>query len=198
VERPDRILFFDPVFVGVALGSDSKSLVNVVYFEGNPTVGTLKKTYTRSASIDEYGSRAYSLDYYALALEEDADKVVNALLDDVAYPEPAAAIRFFHGNASVEVGDIIEVRGEPVRRLERRVPGEWGNRFDGHLVGRVKTVRHRLSGKMVSTVVELTSPLRSVENPLGFILRSQPSASEVFQFRLDDPNVGLDLGYHLD
>jgi hypothetical protein len=50
----------------------------------------------------------------------------------------------------------------------------------------------------VETVAALTSPLRSVDEPVGFMVRSQPGASTLFQFRLDDETVGLDLGYHLD
>jgi hypothetical protein len=107
-------------------------------------------------------------------------------------------VTFLHGDSAVRVGDILELRGGDLRRLEREVSGEWDGRFTGKLVGRVKGVTHRFRGDRVETVAALTSPLRSVDEPVGFMVRSQPGASTLFQFRLDDETVGLDLGYHLD
>jgi hypothetical protein len=96
------------------------------------------------------------------------------------------------------VGDVIEVRGDPLRRLEREIAGEWADRYTGKLVARVREVRHRFSGRDVQTEARLTSPLRTVERPLTFIVRTQPGETTLFQFRLDDEDVGVDLGYHLD
>jgi len=198
VERPDRVVFYDPVSMGVELGSDSGKLVNTVYFEGNPLEGELRKSYFRGESIDEHGVRWRRLPYFALSTEEDADKLVECLLDDVAYPEPSGTVVFFHGNAGFEVGDAIELRGAPLRRIERELAEEWGGRFTGDLVGRVRQVIHRFTGRRVETRVSLTSPLRSVEDPIGFMVRGQPGKSTLYQFRLDAESVGLDLGYHLD
>ncbi len=65
-------------------------------------------------------------------------------------------------------------------------------------MARVRQVTHRFSGRHVRTVVSLGSPLRSVDNPLAFITRSQEAATSLFEFRLDEATVGLDMGFHLD
>ena len=197
-ERADHVVFFDPVQVGITLGSTSAGLANMLSFRGNPLAGSLSKTYARAASIGEFGCRARGFEYYAVALEEDADTIAAGLLDDVAYPDPCGSIVFFHGNAAIGLGDLVELRDVPLRRLERELDGEWGGRFAGTLVGRVCEVTHRLSGNRVSTRLRLTSPLRSVSAPLGFMVRSQPGEHVLYQFRLDDGAVGLDMGYHLD
>lgn len=193
-----RVAFFDPVAIGVALGSDSTELTNTIFFDGNPVAFDLSKTYTRGESIDEYGFRSRGLDYFSLSREEDADKLVEGLLADVAYPEPTGEIEFFRGDAHIRVGDIIELRDGPLRRLDRELAGEWDGLFSGRHAGRVKEVTHRFSGKEVRTVAQLTSPLRSVANPISFMVRSQPGSAALFQFRLDDETVGLDMGVHLD
>lgn len=197
-DGPDRVLFFDPTVLGVTLGSAVDSLANILYLEGNPFVGPFTKTYYRQASIDEYGVSARNLSYFSMSLEEDADKLVAGILDDLGYPEPSGSVMFLHGDASVQVGDLVELRGGALRRLEREVCGEWGSRFPGKLPARAKSVTHRFTGKTVCTIVTLTSPLRSVSNPLSYMVRSQPGASALYQFRLDDATVGLDRGYHLD
>lgn len=197
-DRADRVVFFEAVEHGVSLGSDSGDLVNTIYFGGNPATTALSKSYYNNDSIDEYGSHARHLNYFSISLEEDADKLVGGLLRDVAYPEPCGEVEFIHGDAAVRVGDILEFRDGALRRLEREVSGEWDDRFTGRIVGRVKEVTHLLKGKRVSTRARLTSPFRSVDNPVSFMVRSQPGASTLFQFRLDEDTVGLDLGYHLD
>jgi endonuclease YncB( thermonuclease family) len=196
--RPDHVWFHDPLALGAELGSASAGLVNILYFDGNPVTSLANKTYTRGASIDEYGAFARHFDYFAISLEEDADRLAEGLLHDVAYPTPSGAITFYRGNSAVRIGDIVELRDGPLRRLERETDGEWDDRFTDALATRVKSVSHHITGRDVRTNVELSSPLRSVDNPLGFLVRSQPSAATLFQFRLDDPGVGLDVGYHLD
>jgi hypothetical protein len=161
-------------------------------------VGALEKTYRRSASIDEYDFRAARLSYFSISEEADADKLAKGLLDDLAYPEPCGFVTFYRGDPSVRLGDIVELRDGPLRRLEREISGEWGGRFTGKLVGRVKQVTHRFSGKEVSTTAWLTSPLRSVVSPLSLAVRNQESSASLYQFRLDEASVGLDMGYHLD
>lgn len=197
-ERPHHVLFFNPVEVGVTLGSDSQELVNIIYFEGNPFTSPFNKTYTGSASIDEYGAHGRGFHFFSISVEQDADTLAQGLLNDLAYPVPAGSVLFFHGNADVRLGDIIELRDGPLRRLEREIEGEWGDRFTGRLVGQVQEVAHKFYGRRVSTTVHLTSPLRSVESPLTFMVRSQPGAATLFQFRLDNETVGVDMGYHLD
>ncbi len=196
--QADRVWFYDSIRMGVILGSDSRDVINAVYFDGNPITGTLEKTYWASASIDAFGFHARSLDHFGVSLEEDADKLVEGLLEDVAYPEPSGEVEFYDGFAEVNVGDIVELRGGVLRRLDREVEGEWGGRFAGQLIARVKEVIHRFSGSHIHTRVRFTSPLRSVANPLSFAVRSQPRETELFQFRLDVEDVGLDAGYHLD
>lgn len=197
-EIPDHVFAFDPVQLGVTLRSRSSELANALYFSGNPLVGTLNETYTRSASIDAFGFSARQLEYFGLTHEADSALLAEGLLDDLAYPEPCGEIEFFQGNSNVRVGDIVEVRGLPLRRLDRAVEGEWGGRFEGRLIGRVREIRHRFSGGRVSTRVRLTSPLRSVSDPLSFMVRSQPGEHILYQFRLDDAEVGVDMGFHLD
>ncbi|MBN2310877.1 MAG: thermonuclease family protein [Candidatus Hydrogenedentes bacterium] len=196
--RPDRVCFFDPAAVGVTLGSDSEDVANALYFNGNPMTGGVDKTYTRDESIDEFGFRPRQLRHYGISVEEDADRLCLGILEDLAYPDPGGAVEFFHGDGAVRVGDLVEIRGEGLRRVDRELPGEWGGRFTGRLVARVEEVRHRFSGRQVATRIRLTSPLRSVADPLRFMVASQPSIETLYQFRLDDEVVGVDLGYHLD
>lgn len=197
-DAPDRVCYFDPVSVGVRLGSVDTGIANGIFFDGNPVTGTVSKTYTRQSSIDEFDFIGRGLDHFGLSVEADADQLVEGLLDDVAYPRPDGSIVFFRGDPNLRVGDVLEVRGTPLNRLEREIAEEWGDRYTGKLVGRVREVRHRFSGREVRTEVQLTSPLRTVESPLTFMVRSQPGETTLFQFRLDDEAVGVDVGYHLD
>ncbi len=197
-ERADRVIFFDPVETGVVLGSEAEGVANVLYLEGNPATSAFLKTYVRQESGDAFGWRPRHFEYFAIALEEDADKIAAGLLDDLAYPECVGEIVFHAGEANLNVGDLVELRDGPVRRLARALPGAWGGVFGERIVARVSEVRHRFEGKRVTTVAQLTSPLRSAADPISFITRSQPSASTLYQFRLDEEAVGLDLGYHLD
>lgn len=194
----DRIIFFDSIEHDVEWGAEHDELTNVLFFEGNPLTGPFEKTYTAPESIDHFGPAFGSLDYFSLRLEEDADRLAQGILEDVAYPEPAGAIVFLNGSAAVRVGELVEVRGGPVRRLFPAIDGEWAGRYDGRNVARVTEVVHRFQGRHVTTTARLGSPLRSVGNPLRFITKGQPTAQSLFQFRLDDAGVGLDAGYHLD
>ncbi len=196
--RPDRVVFFDRLEHALALGSDFGTVTNALVVTGNPALPIIEKLYTDGASIDEYGFKLRFLDYFSITSIEDADKLAAGLMDDIAYPAPNGEIVFLNGRANLRVGDILEFRGEELRRLDREVSGEWNGSFVGRLVGRVASVEHEFRGRLVVTTARLTSPLRSVEDPVAFIVRSQPDAKSLFQFRLDDANVGTDLGYHLD
>lgn len=195
---PDRVEFFDPLKHGITLGSRSDSLGNTVFFDGNPFTTALSKSYFNNPSVDEYDVHTRFFNYFSISVEEDADKIVLGLLADVAYPTPSGEVAYLRGDASIRVGDILEFRNPPLRRLEREVSGEWDARFSGKLVGRVEAITHKIRGATILTTAKLTSPYRSVDNPISFIVRSQPGASTLFQFRLDEATVGLDLGFHLD
>ncbi len=196
--RPDRVLFFDRVHFAVTLGSDSNTVRNGIVLKGHPLTPLVDKLYVNGESADEYGFQIGFLDYFSINNLEDGELLVEGLLEDVAYPSPTGEITYLAGIATVGVGDIVELRGDALRRLERELPGEWGGRFAGRIVGRVNAVTHEFRGRRATTTVTLTSPLRSVANPLAFIVRSQPPAESLFQFRLDDAGIGTDLGYHLD
>ena len=197
-EAPDRTIAFDPLRMNVQIGADASRLCNILYLGGNPLSGGSSQRFTRGESIPEYGPKARRLDFFPMSLGSDVTKLGGGLLEDLAYPAPSGWVTFFGGDAGIEAGDLIELRDGPLRRLGRALPGEWAGRFEGRLVGRVHRVRHRFSGKNVRTMVFLTSPLRSVEDPLAFIVRGQGAAGSLFEFRLDTGAVGLDMGYHLD
>jgi endonuclease YncB( thermonuclease family) len=197
-DRVDRVVFFDPLRMGARFGEASGGLVNLLRVTGNPVTATLDEGYARGESIDAHGPRGTLLEYFSLTRTDDAARLAAGLFDDLAYPAPSGEITFFHGDAALRVGQILELRGAPARLLGPRLPGAWGGRFGEGLVGRVARVRHRFTGRRVESTALLTSPLRSVGNPLAYLVRSQPPANTLFEFRLDDTTVGLDLGFHLD
>ncbi len=197
-ETIDRVVFHDPTQHALALGEEARSLANILHVDGNPFTTPFSKTYSNGDSIDHFGPHARTFEYFSISREDDADRIAGGLLDDLAWPTPLGEIVFLHGDARVRVGDLIEFRDGPVRRLDAAIPGAWGGRFGDKLVARVSEVTHLFRGRRVQTTARLTSPLRSVADPPGFIVRSQPAATTLFQFRLDEPLVGLDLGVHLD
>lgn len=197
-EAPARVIFFDPHTMGMQAGVDAEGMANILVVVGNPEEGDAGGSYLRGPSLDAYGVHTRVLEFYGIAHAADAALLAEGLLDDIAYPARAMELTFFHGNGTLRAGDIVEVRGAPVQRLDPAVSGEWGGAHEGRLAGRVKALRHRLTGKYVETTAFLGSPLRSVDNPLSFMVRSQEPAAEHFQFRLDDKTVGLDQGFHLD
>ncbi len=198
MDHVDRVVFYDPLRIAVQLGSHSEGMCNHITLEGNPVGGVSNAHFIRGDSIDAFGIRSESLRCFSITRIEDGMKLATGLLQDIAYPETAGAVTFLRGEPEVRVGDVLEFRGNVFRRLEQDLPGAWGGRFAGKLVGRVCRVQHRFTGKQAVTTAFLTSPLRSVPDPLHFIVRGQPSASALFAFRLDDAAVGLDMGFHLD
>ncbi len=194
----NRAVYFDPLRVGVQLGENAAGLGNFLLLSGNPFSGTVSKSYARGESIETFGVETRSLEYFSITQTPDADRLAAGLLDDLAYPEPSGSVTWYRGDAAVRLGEILEVRGAPLRRLASELAEEWGGRFTGKIVGRVRALRHRFSGTHVETTAFLGSPLRSVAEPLGFVVRSQEGASTLFEFRLDDPTVGVDMGFHLD
>lgn len=197
-EIPDRVIFFDPHRMGVAIGADASELGNVLIFRGNPQDGDADGVHVRGDSIEAYGTRARFFEHFGITDSNDAESLVNGLLDDLAYPNRAMSLTLFHGDGAARTGQIIELRGAPPQRIDDAVEGEWGGVFEGRIVGRVSSVRHRFHGRSIETILELTSPLRSVASPLSFLVRSQEPAATHFQFRLDERTVGLDQPFRLD
>lgn len=195
---PDRAVFFDPLAHGVQLGSETSELCNRIGVQGNPMNSSISESYGRDASMTEHGVHDRLLTYYPVSRLEDARKLADGLLQDVAYPTPSGSVTFFQGDPAVRVGDLLELRGAALRRLEPELSDEWAGRFSGKLVGRVRKVRHRFTGKHVETQAHFTSPLRSVAHPISFMVQSQEPAGRLYELRLDDVAVGLDMGFHLD
>lgn len=194
----EHVAFESPSETGVSWGMSDIGLVNELTFEGGELALPLTKTYAREASVRRYGSASGRLVHYGLNAEQDVDRLAAALLDDLAYPSLTGDVVFHRGKGDVHPGELIEIRGAPFRRYHEALSGEWGGRYAGRLVGAVASVTHRFTGRRVRTTATLTSPGRAVENPLRFIVRSQPSEAEMYAFRLDDEVVGLDMSYHLD
>ncbi len=198
MERADRVMFFDAEKTGLELGVGSANIRNRIGFQGNPFVGNVRQTVARADSVAAHGACEAELDFFAINNEADATRLLEGLLDDLAYPEARGRLTLYRGAADIAVGEVIEFRGAPLRALHAPLAEAWGGRFPNGLTARVCEVRHRLSGKRVVTQASLSSPLRSVESPLGFMVRGQEPAGSLFEFRLDDEKTGLDLGYHLD
>jgi hypothetical protein len=198
-DRPAAVWHYGIHRGAVSFRSDSRPVVNTIYLSGNPLSGLFKKTYTRTDSIDEFGTKSRSAPVYFLSVGADADKMAPNMLDDLAYPTPEGTLTDYGGNlAGLSVGELIEVRGGGVRRLTRELPGEWGGRFPGRHVFAVSRKTILVRNDRVDVKFNLTSPLRSVESPLTFMTRNQPAAANLYEFRLDADSVGLDFNYHID
>jgi len=197
-DTPQHVVYYDPQRMNLRLGRDVAGVANVLYLAGNPLYGGLEKTCTRGESIDEYGVHTRRLEYFSLRNTADLSALGTGILDDLAYPEVMGELECLGGWVDVQPGDCIELRGAPIRRIERELPDEYGGAFTGKLVARALEVAHRFAGTRVLTRVKLGPPMRSVLDPLAYMTRSQPVASALFEFRLDDPAAALDLGFHLD
>ena len=197
IARPDRVVFFGETEHALRWGADSSGIANDLSIDGNAAAGGFGKSYTNTDSIDAYGDRSRSLDVTALTEVSDGDALAAGLLADVAYPDRVGEISFLYGELNLSVGDVVEVRGEELRRLDLEVPGEWNDVFTGRFVGRVSKITQEIRGTRIQTTVGLMPPLRSVDNPIAFILKGQPEDTLAYQFRLDDAVVGLDLSYHV-
>jgi len=195
---PDRVIFCDPKKHAVSLRSDSSGVVNRIELLGNPVGGQFEKSYTNTSSAEEFRHRDRTLELFSVSQEQDADVIVWGLLDDVAYPDQCGVLTFLDGDAAIVPGEIVEIRGGGIERITRRVAGEYGGLFPDRHVFRVARKETLIRNERVETRCYLAPVIRSVSDPLGFIVKSQPRAETFFQFRLDDEAVGLDMGYHLD
>ena len=198
VVLPDRVVFYDPKKHAVSLRSNSSDVVNRIQLLGNPVGGQFGKSYTNASSAEEFGLRERTLELFSVSQEQDADAIVWGLLDDVAYPEQCGVLTFLDGDAAITPGEIVEVRGGGIERITRIVAGEYGGLFPDRHVFRVARKETLIRNESVETRCYLAPVIRSVSDPLWFIVRSQPNAETFFQFRLDDEAVGLDMGFHLD
>ncbi|MBI3118883.1 MAG: hypothetical protein HYZ00_09370 [Candidatus Hydrogenedentes bacterium] len=196
--RPQRVLFFDSARHGAAFGASGQALANILYFSGNPLRGAFQDTYVRGESADAFGAQGSALAHFAFSTSADSARLAEGLLDDLAYPALAGEVTIFGGDPCFTPGMLVELREDPLRRLHEQLPEESGGRFMGKLVARVASVRHRIFGRQVETVLVIDPPLRSVRSPLDYLVRSQRSEDALYALRLDDDAVGLDLGFHLD
>ena len=197
-DRIDRVVSLDPVRTGVELGHDLRGLVNLLRIQGDPMHGGVDGYHDNDDSIDAFGTAFRFFAYFALSQADDADRMGAGLLRDLAWPARAGRAVFHRGVAEMDVGALIELRGEALVERDAPLAEVWGAELGDRLVGRVSRVVHRIAGESVETRLDLTSPFRSVANPLSFITRSQDSLSAFFQFRLDDASIGVDTGFHLD
>lgn len=196
--RADRVIFYDPVTTGVRFGSDTTDLANIIRFEGNPLLGNVSRTYVDGASIDRYDTATRVFRFFSIENTADADQVMEGALRDLAWPSPTGVVFRFQGDSDLRPGQLLALRGAPLRRLDPLPEGAWGGQFSEEMIARVATVTHKLTGRHAYTEATLMSPLRSVANPLSFIVRNQEPASRLFEFRLDDARVGLDSSFRLD
>jgi endonuclease YncB( thermonuclease family) len=196
--QPQCVCFFDPARMGLRLGGTLDELANLLLFRGNPETGDAFVTHTRGDSMDAFGVRARVLTHFGFTHKDDADHLCDGLLDDLAWPTPEITVTHYRGHDGLRVGDLVELRGAPVQRLDVPLAEEWGGAYADKLVGRVTALRHRIAGREVETTTHLGPPLRSVRDPLAFLVRSQEPAENHFRFRLDDTTVGLDQPVHLD
>ena len=194
----DAAVYYDPEQMSVQYGGETARLVNVLSLSGHPLFHPEERAYQRENSVAAYGKTGHALGCFAFTDGQDLDQFAAALMDDLAYPAVTGSITFFHGNGAVRVGDLLELRGGPLREWGERLEDAWGGRYADRLVGRVRSVTHRFAGRYLETAVSLASPLRSVDDPAAFMVRQQPSPEQFFAFRVDDGMVGLDLSYHLD
>ncbi len=194
----DAVVPVVPTTVGVELGRDIAGLANLLHIEGNPIDGVADDYYAQEESIDLLGTASRYFPYYALSRVDDGALLGQGLLRDLAWPARVGRALFYRGVAHLVPGTLLEFRGDVLEERDEPVAAGWADRLGQRLVGRVSRVVHRLAGATVETQLDLTSPYRSVASPLSFITRSQDSLSEFFQFRLDDPTIGLDIGFHLD
>ncbi len=198
LERPDLMAYFDPAVMGAAYGQTRSGMANRITLRGNPLAGPLEQVHGRPESEAHYGREAVALTAPGVAHEAVLERLATGLLDDLAYPAPAGYARWFDGKADVQPGALLFLRDTPGGPTATLPAGTWGDRFAGERAARVSEVVHRFMGRQVSTEARLTSPLRSVLNPLDEIRRSHEPAAWLRQFRLDHPMIGLDMGYHLD
>ncbi len=197
-EQPDRVIMPEARGLVVRPERTTRGVVNTLTVAGHPLLDAVGVTATRPTSVAAYGPAEDRIEVFALPRAADRQQFAEGLLDDLAYADVADRIDAPHGYLAVEVGDLVALRGSGVADTFPQLAGQWGDRFDGEQVGRVRTVRHRIRGVRLETALTLMPPLRSVTNPLAVIRRSQPAAGAYFQFGLDDPAVGLDSGRHLD
>jgi hypothetical protein len=196
VDTVDRVVFYDPVVVGVALGAHSAGVVNALAVQTNPDRSAARIEERREDSVRALGEAPQALDAFWLDARSDAERFAGALLDDVAYPETAGEIYWFHGAPDVEVGELVELRGAPIERLAPELAGEWGGRFAGKHVARVRRVTHRIAGQRLETTAALTSPLRSVGGPIAAVRQAQAAAEAYRWFGLDS-TAALDEAFEL-
>ena len=196
-DAADRVVFHDPSRTGVGYGESRARLINSLQLRGHPNSGA-ETLFAREPSVEAFGLRWDELDAPGLERERDLEALATGVLDDMAYPTVEGDVVWFEGDGGAAPGELLALRGEPLRALRWPVEGRWGGRFSGELIARVERVTHRFTGQRARTRAALTSPLRSAANPLRAMAHAHRPARELLRFALDEPGVGLDLGYHID
>ncbi|MFP4192543.1 MAG: hypothetical protein ACLFU6_10775 [Candidatus Hydrogenedentota bacterium] len=196
-DAADRVVFHEPSTTAVGYGESRAGLINSVQLRGHPNSGA-EALFTRGPSVDAFGLHWDELDAPGLEREHELAALAKGMLDDLAYPMVEGEVLWFEGDAGVGPGELLALRGEPLRALRWPVEGRWGGRFTDKLIARVERVTHRFTGRRVRTSAALTSPLRSAGSPLRAMAHAHRPARELLRFALDEPGVGLDLGYHVD
>lgn len=191
VETVDRVVFYDPVVVGVVLGAQSAGVVNVLGVRTNPDRSSVRVEDRREPSVLAFEEERCELDAFWLDARSDAERFARTLLDEAAYPATAGEVYWFHGAPDMRVGELVELRGAPIERLSLELEGEWGGRFAGKHVARVRRVTHRIAGQRLETTAVWTSPMRSVGDPVEAVRRAQAAEAA---YRL----LGLDGAASLD
>jgi hypothetical protein len=193
----DRVLFFDATRMGVRTGA-ADVRANELLMHGGDALGAPGTAAARESSVRRYGRRGVELKYFSLARPEDAARLLEGLLDDLAYPATLGAVRAYDVDPQWTRGELLELRGAALRDVHEPLPDAWGGRLANRRVGRIQALRYEAAGRRMTIEAELGPPLRAVRDPLAFIAGGQPAPEMVRALRLDDEEAGLDAGYHLD
>ncbi len=193
ITGPDHCYRYRSDMMAVTSGFTDADMINWLGVSGNGVLAPERLTDSRGESIGAYGLRATGMDVEWIGHDEDKQRLVQGLLDDLAWPRPEIRVTFFGGAPELTVGDIVAVVGAPLARRARRVSGEWNDLFDPDtLTGRIVELRHGMRGERTWTEAALSAPLRSVRAPIATMRRIRSKGEPLFALRLDEPLAGLD------
>jgi endonuclease YncB( thermonuclease family) len=194
----DRVVYYDPRRHSLRFGAARTPLANYLVMHTAPYPEEPPSTYARADSIEAYGVSAAHIAGWAFTEAADRDAFAEGLLNDVAYRSLDAELTCYTLETGIRVGELIEIRGAPLKRLHGRPVGEWMPGGRSALVGRVYRATYRFYGDRVETRFQLISPLRSVPDPLTVLRFGAGISTPSGALGLDDPTLGLDIPVHLD